>query len=134
MCCGSECDECGVAQKDLAANATDLCSKTAVRATKVCTPDGTLPCMVKFIPTEESKAQQLAYDTEQGLVTTDMVRNPPNTPRRWGLCRLPGRAEALCCSRLNGWLPAQFGHSVQTSFGGESSDPWYSRVAASLSF
>ena len=68
MCCGPACDTCGAKQPDLPENATDVCSRQIVRSSRVGTLNGTLPCMVKYIPTEESKAQQLAYDTEQGLV------------------------------------------------------------------
>jgi hypothetical protein len=72
FCCAASCENgCGQKSKTLAEGDADVCSRQVIKASKVCATGGSLPCMMRYVPSEESKVAAAAYDAEQNEVVDE---------------------------------------------------------------
>jgi hypothetical protein len=85
-CCATSCNAgCGIKSKKLAEGEADVCSRQVIKASKVCATGGDLPCMMRYIPSEESKVAAAAYDAEQAVVIDEsaLVVNTQTSEEPW---------------------------------------------------
>jgi len=62
MCCATVCTKCGGGNPE-----EEQCKGEVIKAAKICAPGSTVPCMVRFIPTQESKDADTKWKLDQGI-------------------------------------------------------------------
>ena len=65
MCCATVCKKCGGGNPE-----EEQCKSEVIKAAKICTDGSTVPCMIKPLATEVSKAADAKWKSDQGLTAS----------------------------------------------------------------